>query len=58
MRVDVMARMRGVAGCTTLWRRRTTLELPDGTICDLLSLPDLVHAKKPSATRTGRCSGA
>ncbi len=46
MRVDVMARMRGVAGFTTLWRRRTTLELPDGTICDLLSLPDLVQAKK------------
>lgn len=46
MRVDVMSRMRGVEAFTRLWRRRTTLELPDGTRCDLLSLPDLVQAKK------------
>jgi hypothetical protein len=46
MRVDVMSRMRGVEAFTRLWRRRTTLELPDGTKCDLLSLPDLVQAKK------------
>jgi hypothetical protein len=29
-----------------LWQRRTTIELSDGTRCDLLSLPDLVQAKK------------
>ena len=46
MRVDVMARMRGVADFATLWERRTTLEMSDGTRCDLLSLPDLVRAKK------------
>ena len=46
MRVDVMARMRSVDAFTRLWKRRTTIELPDGTICDLLSLPDLVQAKK------------
>ena len=46
MRVDVMSQMRGVADFTTLWERRTTLELDDGTVCDLLSLPDLVQAKK------------
>ena len=46
MRVDVMSQMRGVADFTTLWERRTTLELDDGTVCDLLSLPDLVRAKK------------
>ena len=46
MRVDVMARMRGVAAFANLWKRRTTIELPDGTKCDLLSLPDLVRAKK------------
>lgn len=46
MRVDVMSRMRGVPAFSTLWKRRTTLEMPDGTLCDLLSLPDLVKAKK------------
>ena len=46
MRVDVMSKMRGVDAFAKLWKRRTTIELPDGTICDLLSLPDLVQAKK------------
>jgi hypothetical protein len=46
MRIDVMSKMRGVAAFPTLWRRRTTFEMPDGTICDVLSLPDLVQAKK------------
>jgi hypothetical protein len=46
MRVDVMAKMRGVESFETLWERRTTLEMPDGLSCDLLSLPDLVQAKK------------
>ena len=46
MRVDVMSRMRGVDAFPKLWKRRTTFELPDGTRCDLLSLPDLVRAKK------------
>ena len=46
MRMDVMSKMRGVDTFPRLWRRRTTLELPDGTRCDLLSLPDLVQAKK------------
>ncbi len=46
MRVDVMSRMRGVNDFQTLWERRTTLMMDDGTICDLLSLGDLVRAKK------------
>jgi hypothetical protein len=46
MRVDVMAKMRGVDPFASLWRRRTSIELPDGTPCDLLSLADLVQAKK------------
>lgn len=46
MRVDVMSKMRGVAPFGKLWRRRTTLVLPGGEKCDLLSLPDLVQAKK------------
>jgi hypothetical protein len=46
MRVDVMSKMRGVDSFAKLWRRRTSIELPVGTKCDLLSLPDLVQAKK------------
>jgi hypothetical protein len=46
MRVDVMSKMHGVDSFTKLWKRRTTIELPDGMKCDLLSLPDLVQAKK------------
>jgi hypothetical protein len=46
MRVDVMSKMRGVDSFAKLWRRRTSIALPDGTKCDLLSLPDLVQAKK------------
>ena len=46
MRVDVMSKMRGVDAFAKLWKRRTTIELPDGIHCDLLSLPDLVQAKK------------
>jgi hypothetical protein len=45
-RVDVMARMRGVDPFAALWKRRTRLELSDGTRVDLLGLPDLVQAKK------------
>lgn len=46
MRVVVMSKMRGVDSFAKLWRRRTVIELPDKTTCDLLSLPDLVQAKK------------
>src|SRR3954452_12654152 len=49
MRVDVMSKMRGVdsfPNLCNLWRRRTTLQIPDGEKCDLLSLSDLVQAKK------------
>lgn len=46
LRVDVMARMRGVADFEVLWERRTTLQGGDGTIYELMSLPDLVQAKK------------
>jgi hypothetical protein len=46
MRVDVMAEMRGVDSFTKLWKRRTTIEVSGGGKCELLSLPDLVQAKK------------
>lgn len=45
MRVDVMSKLRGVDDFTLLWARRTTLSTEQGEI-DLLSLPDLVQAKK------------
>jgi hypothetical protein len=46
LRVDVMSRLRGVDSFERLWSRRTTIEVPGGTTFDLLSLPDLVQAKK------------
>jgi hypothetical protein len=45
MRLDVMARIRGLPDFTTLWERRTTIETAAGPI-EVLSLPDLVTAKK------------
>jgi hypothetical protein len=46
MRVDVMTRLRGVDSFSKLWARRNAIELPDGTCVDVMSLPDLVQAKK------------
>ena len=46
MRVDIMSKMRGVGPFAELWDRRTVLETKDGSRYDLLSLPDLVTAKK------------
>lgn len=45
MRVDVMTKMRGVDPFLKLWKRRTTVEI-DGNSLNLMSLPDLVQAKK------------
>ena len=44
MPIDIMSKMRGVEPFSKLARRRTTIELPGGSKCDLLSLPDLVQA--------------
>jgi len=47
LRIDVMAKMRGVAAFDELYARRTTVTTKDGSLeIDLLSLPDLVRAKK------------
>lgn len=46
MRVNVMSKMRGVEDFEVLWERRTTLEGDDGTIYELMSLPDLIQAQK------------
>ena len=45
LRVDVMSVMRGVDDFDDLWERRTSIEV-DGVVIDMLSLPDLVRAKK------------
>jgi hypothetical protein len=46
IRVDVMSKMRGVDPFPQLWRRRTTIQLPDGQPIDLMNIADLVLAKK------------
>ena len=45
MRVDVMSKLRGVDDFEMLWQRRTTI-VEAGLEIDLLSLPDLIRAKK------------
>lgn len=46
MRVDVMSEMRGVDSFAKLWRRRTTMAFEARVRFELMSLPDLVQAKK------------
>lgn len=50
-RIDIMAILRGVSSFPILWNRRTTITTPEGEIYDLLSLPDLVQAKKTQRDR-------
>ncbi|MFN7925561.1 MAG: hypothetical protein U0Q16_36010 [Bryobacteraceae bacterium] len=45
LRIDVMSAMRGLPSFEQLWDRRTVIEF-DGVPVDMLSLPDLVAAKK------------
>jgi hypothetical protein len=46
IRVDIMSKLRGVDDFAKLWERRTTLADDSGNEYHLLSLPDLVQAKK------------
>ena len=46
MRLDVMSKLRGVDEFPVLWPRRTTAEIEPGEQYELMSLPDLVQAKK------------
>jgi hypothetical protein len=46
LRIDVMGRMRGVAPFSRLWARRNDVALPEIGTVSLMSLPDLVSAKK------------
>ncbi|MBN2316151.1 MAG: hypothetical protein JXM79_19650 [Sedimentisphaerales bacterium] len=51
IRIDVMSRLRGVDEFEVLWTRRTTLRDEDGAVYELLSLPDLVQAKKTQRSK-------
>jgi hypothetical protein len=46
LRIDVMARMRGVDPFASLWKRRDEMPLPGVGNVAVMSLPDLVKAKK------------
>jgi len=46
MRIDVMSVLRGLDHFPKLWKRRTTVRISSRQVFDLLSLPDLVKAKK------------
>lgn len=50
MRIDVMSKMRGVDDFPQLWERRTTVDV-EGVLIDLMSLPDLVQAKKTQRSK-------
>jgi hypothetical protein len=46
LRIDVMARMRGVDPFAQLWKRRVEIQLPGVGRLPVMALPDLVQAKK------------
>ena len=46
LRVDVMTRLRDLADFEVLWARRTTISDENGETFELLSVEDLVQAKK------------
>jgi hypothetical protein len=46
LRIDVMTKMRGVDPFPKLWQRRVTVQAADDVSYQLMSLPDLVKAKK------------
>ncbi len=51
MRVDLMSKLRGVEAFPALWERRTTISDADQVSYELLSLPDLVQAKKTQRSK-------
>ena len=51
MRVDLMAKLRGVEAFPALWERRTVITDSDQVTYELLSLPDLVQAKKTQRSK-------
>ena len=51
LRVDIMTKLRDLPDFSILWDRRTTITESDGQKIDLLSVPDLVNAKKTQRMR-------
>lgn len=51
LRVDVMTRLRDMPEFAVLWERRTVFAGPGGVVFNLLSVPDLVAAKKTQRSR-------
>lgn len=51
LRVDVMTRLRDLPEFGVLWERRTVFAEPGGTVFNLLSVPDLVAAKKTQRSK-------
>ena len=49
--VDVMTRLRGMPEFAALWERRTAFAEPGGIVFNLLSVPDLVGAKKTQRSK-------
>jgi len=51
IRIDILSTMRGVEDFPRLWKRRLSLTDPGGGIYNLLSLADLVKAKKTQRSK-------
>ena len=51
LRVDVMTKLRGLPDFSVLWSRRTTITESNGAEMHLLSVPDLVNAKKTQRSK-------
>lgn len=51
LRVDVMTRLRDLPAFAVLWERRTVFADPEGVTFNLLSVPDLVAAKKTQRSK-------
>lgn len=51
LRVDLISRLRLLAGFETLWERRTTFIDDQGNEFNLLCIPDLVQSKKTARNR-------
>ena len=51
LRVDLMTRLRDLPDFATLWERRTVFQDAAGTEFNLLSVPDLVQAKKTQRSK-------
>jgi hypothetical protein len=51
LRIDLMTRLRDLPEFAVLWERRTVVADDSGAAFDLLSVPDLVRAKKTQRTK-------